>query len=221
MQPCTTSTASVRTSRARTADGALRIDCDFIAGCDGFHGIARSSIPDGVLTNYERSYPFAWLGILAEAAPAQHELVYARHERGFALFSMRSPTLTRAYVQCAPDDELAAWPDARIWEELHKRLETRRRLAHERRADRAEGHHADAQLRRRADAARPPVPRRRRRAHRAAHGCERHESRGLGRASRWRRGWRPTTRAARSSRCRATPRSVCDACGRASAFPGT
>ena len=109
---------------ARTADGALRIDCDFIAGCDGFHGIARSSIPDGVLTNYERSYPFAWLGILAEAAPAQHELVYARHERGFALFSMRSPTLTRAYVQCAPDDELAAWPDARIWEELHKRLET-------------------------------------------------------------------------------------------------
>jgi p-hydroxybenzoate 3-monooxygenase len=105
-------------------DGVAReIACDFIAGCDGFHGISRPSIPSGVLSAYERVYPFAWLGILAEAAPASDELIYARHERGFALFSMRSPTLTRLYLQCAPDEDLANWPDDRIWRELHTRLE--------------------------------------------------------------------------------------------------
>ncbi len=99
------------------------IECDFVAGCDGFHGIARAAVPARDLSVYERDYPFGWLGILAEAAPASHELVYARHARGFALFSMRSPEITRLYLQCAPDDDIAAWSDSRIWDELHLRLE--------------------------------------------------------------------------------------------------
>jgi p-hydroxybenzoate 3-monooxygenase len=99
------------------------IFCDFIAGCDGFHGICRPSIPDGMITFYERVYPFAWLGILAETAPSSHELIYSNHARGFALHSMRSPSLTRLYLQCAPDEKLENWPDSRIWEELSARLE--------------------------------------------------------------------------------------------------
>jgi p-hydroxybenzoate 3-monooxygenase len=99
--------------------GELReIWCDFIAGCDGFHGICRPSIPRGVLTNYDRQYPFGWLGILAEAPPSSEELVYSYHERGFALFSMRSPRVTRLYLQCDPEEDLANWPDERIWSEL-------------------------------------------------------------------------------------------------------
>jgi p-hydroxybenzoate 3-monooxygenase len=101
------------------------VRCDFVAGCDGFHGICRPAIPAGALTTFERTYPFAWLGILAEAPPSLDELVYAHHERGFALHSMRSPELTRLYVQCEPDDTLDAWPDERVWEELHLRLATR------------------------------------------------------------------------------------------------
>src|SRR5665213_827622 len=97
------------------------LDCDFIAGCDGFHGISRASIPAGVLTLYERTYPYAWLGILAEAPPLP-EIIYARHENGFALHSMRSSTLTRLYLQCRPDEPLEPWTDARIWEELQRRL---------------------------------------------------------------------------------------------------
>ncbi len=100
------------------------IDCDYIAGCDGFHGICRAAVPDGAIRTFDRVYPFAWLGILAEAAPSAHELVYANHERGFALFSMRSEKITRLYLQCAPDEDLAAWSDDRIWSELHRRLET-------------------------------------------------------------------------------------------------
>jgi|SRR5579863_816359 len=96
--------------------------CDFIAGCDGFHGITRASIPASSLTAYERTYPFAWLGILAQSAPASEELIYANHDHGFALLSMRSPEISRLYIQCNPDEDLAAWPDARIWEELHTRL---------------------------------------------------------------------------------------------------
>ena len=101
-----------------------RIDCDFLGGCDGFHGVCRPSIPAGALATYEREYPFGWLGILAQAAPASHELVYANHQRGFALLSMRSPTLSRLYLQCAPDEDLANWPDPRIWKELQTRFET-------------------------------------------------------------------------------------------------
>jgi p-hydroxybenzoate 3-monooxygenase len=111
--------------RYRKDDAANQIECDFIAGCDGFHGICRPTIPAGVLTMFERVYPFAWLGILAEVAPSSDELIYANHERGFALHSMRSPQLTRLYLQCAPDEQIEAWPDARIWEELHRRFATR------------------------------------------------------------------------------------------------
>jgi p-hydroxybenzoate 3-monooxygenase len=100
------------------------IACEAIAGCDGFHGICRQSVPAGVLQVFERVYPFAWLGILAQAAPSHEELIYAYHERGFALFSMRSPEITRLYVQVAPDEDIAHWSDDRIWHELHTRLET-------------------------------------------------------------------------------------------------
>ena len=99
------------------------LECEFIAGCDGFHGVCRPTIPPQTLTMYERVYPFAWLGILAEAAPTSDELIYTNHERGFALFSMRSPAITRLYLQCAPDEHITNWPDARIWQELHTRLE--------------------------------------------------------------------------------------------------
>ena len=100
-----------------------RIDCDFIAGCDGFHGVTRASIDAGALRVYERTYPFAWLGILAQATPSSEELIYALHDDGFALLSMRSPQITRLYLQCAPDEDLARWSDARIWTALHQRLE--------------------------------------------------------------------------------------------------
>ena len=98
------------------------LECDFIAGCDGFHGVCRQSIPPGQLTVFERVYPFAWLGILAEAPPASHELVYANDRRGFALLSMRSPTVSRLYLQCQPQEDLNQWPDERVWSELHARL---------------------------------------------------------------------------------------------------
>ncbi len=96
------------------------VECDFIGGCDGFHGICRPAIPD--LAIYERVYPFAWLGILSHSRPVSEELIYARHAEGFALATMRSNTVSRLYLQCAPDEDLSTWPDARIWDELHKRL---------------------------------------------------------------------------------------------------
>ncbi len=99
-----------------------RLDCAIIAGCDGFHGICRDSIPAGTLRFFERDYPFAWLGILANARPASEELVYASHDRGFALLSMRSPTVSRLYLQCTPDEDLEAWSDDRIWAELQTRF---------------------------------------------------------------------------------------------------
>jgi len=98
------------------------VECDFIAGCDGFHGICRPSIPAGTLTTYEREYPFAWLGILAQAPPSSHELIYAYHDRGFALLSMRSPQISRLYIQVNPNEDIETWPDDRIWQELHTRL---------------------------------------------------------------------------------------------------
>ena len=96
--------------------------CDVVAGCDGFHGVSRESVPEGELTFYEREYPFGWVGILAEVAPSTDELIYAFHERGFALHSLRSPELSRLYVQCDATDDVDQWPDERIWEELHLRL---------------------------------------------------------------------------------------------------
>jgi p-hydroxybenzoate 3-monooxygenase len=99
--------------------------CDFIAGCDGFHGVCRPSIPEGAHKFFDRIYPFGWLGILAEAAPTSEELVYTWTERGFSLFSMRSTRITRLYLQCAPDEDIALWSDDRIWNELNTRLTTR------------------------------------------------------------------------------------------------
>jgi p-hydroxybenzoate 3-monooxygenase len=108
-----------------THDGAEHtIQCDFIAGCDGFHGICRPAIATGVLQIWERQFPFAWLGILARVAPASHELIYTYHERGFSLLSMRSPDVSRLYLQCAADEEIQNWPDDRIWEELRARMAT-------------------------------------------------------------------------------------------------
>jgi p-hydroxybenzoate 3-monooxygenase len=109
-------------------DRAQEITCDFIAGCDGFHGICRPSIPDGVLSVFERDYPFGWLGILAESPPPDHELIYSYTDRGFALYAMRSMTVARLYLQCDPDDDIENWPNARIWDELHKRLGGARKL---------------------------------------------------------------------------------------------
>jgi p-hydroxybenzoate 3-monooxygenase len=117
------STSPIVRYRSEGADETIA--CDFIAGCDGFHGICRPSIPEDRLRVYERVYPFGWLGILADATPSSSELVYSLHERGFALFSMRSTTVTRLYLQCAPDEDLNEWSDARIWSELKTRLATR------------------------------------------------------------------------------------------------
>jgi p-hydroxybenzoate 3-monooxygenase len=110
--------------RFRHEGSERELRCAVVAGCDGFHGVCREAIPAGTLSVFERVYPFAWLGILAEVAPSSEELIYCYHERGFALHSMRSPQLTRLYLQCAPDDDVAEWPDERIWEELRTRLAT-------------------------------------------------------------------------------------------------
>jgi p-hydroxybenzoate 3-monooxygenase len=98
------------------------ISSDWLAGCDGFHGVCRPSVPAEALKIFEKIYPFAWLGILAEAAPNWNELIYAYHEDGFALFSMRSPSITRLYLQCRPDEDLSNWPDERVWDNLERRL---------------------------------------------------------------------------------------------------
>jgi p-hydroxybenzoate 3-monooxygenase len=130
--------------------------CDFIGGCDGFHGICRPSVPATALTAYDREYPFGWVGILSESPPPEDELIYAYHERGFALYTMRSPSLARLYLQCAPDAQTL------------------------RRRDAAEGHHRHAQLCRRAHAIRAAFSRRRFRPHPAADRREGHESRARG-----------------------------------------
>jgi p-hydroxybenzoate 3-monooxygenase len=102
-----------------------RIDCDFIAGCDGSHGVARKSVPESAIRTFERHYPFGWLGILAEVPPVDHELIYAYHDRGFALCSMRSEHRSRYYVQCSLEDRVEDWSDARFWDELRRRLPPR------------------------------------------------------------------------------------------------
>ncbi len=99
-----------------------RIVCDFVAGCDGFHGVSRRTIPDAVRREYERVYPFGWLGVLSETPPVDDELIYASHDNGFALCSMRNRALSRYYIQVPLDDPVAAWPDARFWDELRRRL---------------------------------------------------------------------------------------------------
>ncbi len=99
------------------------VACDFIAGCDGFHGVSRQSVPASAITTFERTYPFGWLGVLAETPPVSPELIYTNHERGFALCSMRSPTRSRYYVQCTNDDHVDNWSDDRFWDELRRRLD--------------------------------------------------------------------------------------------------
>jgi p-hydroxybenzoate 3-monooxygenase len=108
--------------RFRHDGAAQELRCDFVGGCDGFHGISRDSVPSGELQVFEREYPFGWLGILAEVAPSSDELIYCHSDRGFALHSMRTPELTRLYFQCAPDEDAETWPDDRIWEELQARF---------------------------------------------------------------------------------------------------
>ena len=105
-------------------DGATHeIECDFIAGCDGSHGVSHASLPEGALQTYERHYPFGWLGVLAETPPVSHELIYSNHARGFALCSMRSTTRSRYYVQCSLEDKVEQWSDAAFWDELRRRLD--------------------------------------------------------------------------------------------------
>jgi p-hydroxybenzoate 3-monooxygenase len=103
------------------AGSQQRLDCDFVAGCDGFHGVSRRSIPADVLRTYEKDYPFGWLGVMSPTPPLP-DLVYANHPRGFALCSMRNPTLSRYYIQCDPDTRVEDWPDDRFWDELRARL---------------------------------------------------------------------------------------------------
>ncbi|HVA53937.1 MAG TPA: 4-hydroxybenzoate 3-monooxygenase [Acidimicrobiales bacterium] len=112
------------TVEAESVEGTIRISCEYVAGCDGSFGVANRSLPTGVLRRYERTYPFSWLGILAQSPPASEELIYCRHENGFALYSMRSPTLSRLYLGVRPSDTLDAWSDDRIWDELNARLTT-------------------------------------------------------------------------------------------------
>src|SRR6516165_3305112 len=106
------------------ADGkSHEIECDFVAGCDGFHGISRRSVPPGAITSYERIYPFGWLGVLSDTPPVSEELIYVRHQLGFALCSMRSPTRSRYYIQCSLAEDVDVWPDERFWDELKLRLD--------------------------------------------------------------------------------------------------
>jgi p-hydroxybenzoate 3-monooxygenase len=107
----------------RSGDETLAIECDFIAGCDGFHGICRASVPPGAIQTFEKVYPFGWLGVLSRTPPVSPELIYTRHERGFALCSLRSPTLSRHYLQCALEDRVESWSDDAFWDELRRRLD--------------------------------------------------------------------------------------------------
>jgi p-hydroxybenzoate 3-monooxygenase len=106
-----------------SAASRQRIDCDFIAGCDGYHGVSRASVPAAAITNYEKVYPFGWLGVLSDTPPVAEELIYSNHERGFALCSMRSPTRSRYYIQCPLTEKLADWSDQNFWDELRRRLD--------------------------------------------------------------------------------------------------
>ncbi len=110
------------TIRFRHEGAGRELECDVIAGCDGFHGVCRDSVPDGVLSAFTREYPYGWLGILAAVAPSSDELIYSNHERGFSLHSLRSPELSRLYLQVAQEEDIGEWPDDRIWAELQVRL---------------------------------------------------------------------------------------------------
>ena len=127
MRPATSNRIDFDTDHPRVTyvkDGVSHeIGCDFIAGCDGFHGISRASIKPQAIQTFERVYPFGWLGILSETPPVSHELIYSNHARGFALCTMRSTHRSRYYVQCPLDDHIDQWPDDRFWDELKRRLD--------------------------------------------------------------------------------------------------
>ena len=204
-----------------TEMGAPReIECDYIAGCDGFHGICRPSVPDGKITVFDRDYPFAWLGILAEAPPTKDELVYTHHERGFALLTMRTPTLSRLYLQVEKTEDIANWPDERIWDELRTADIRRRGMETLRRADRPKRHHRHAQLRGRADAVWAALPRRRRRAYRAADRRQGHEPRHRRRPRARPRALKRSINPAAPTCWRITRAPACAGCGRCSASRG-
>jgi p-hydroxybenzoate 3-monooxygenase len=169
-----------------------RVECDYIAGCDGYHGISRASVPAAALQTFERVYPFGWLGVLSETPPVSHELIYSNHARGFALCSMRSTTRSRYYVQCSLDDKVEQWSDEAFWSELRRRLDAKAaaELVTGRRSRRASRRCAASSPSRCASAA---LPRRRRRPHRAA---DRRE----GTEPRDRRRRLPGTRAGRALR---------------------
>jgi len=111
--------------RYRNDDIEYEIECDYVAGCDGFHGVSRQTVPEHAIRTYERVYPFGWLGILVDKAPLSDELIYVNHPRGFALCSMRSATRSRYYLQCRVDEQVSDWPDEKFWEELRRRLDPR------------------------------------------------------------------------------------------------
>jgi p-hydroxybenzoate 3-monooxygenase len=117
-------TSDEATLQVATPEGEMRVTCQYVAGCDGTFGVASRSIPSGQLERHEHTYPYSWLGILAEAAPATDELIYCRHQNGFALYSLRSPSVSRLYLGVRPDETLDEWPDERIWSELNVRLAT-------------------------------------------------------------------------------------------------
>ncbi len=161
------------------ANGTVQeIACDYVAGCDGFHGVSRRSIPEDKLKTFERVYPFGWLGVLVDKPPASDELIYVNHERGFALCSMRSTTRSRYYLQCRVDENVEDWPDDKFWEELTRRLDPDAvSQALDWSIDRKE-YCAAAQFCCRADAVGQPVSRRRRRPYRAADRSQGVEPRG-------------------------------------------
>ena len=197
-----------------------QIACDFIAGCDGFHGVCRASVPPGAITEYEKVYPFGWLGLLSDTPPVSHELIYVSHPRGFALCSMRSPTRSRYYLQVPLTEKVENWSDDAFWDELKRRLDEPARRAPGHRTVAGEEHRPAAQLRRRAAALRAIVPGRRRRAHRAARrrqgsepGGDRREVPGDARSS-------STTATTATRDSTPTPSAACAACGARSGSPG-
>ena len=217
---CTASPATSRDCAITRTAAAHEIECDFIAGCDGFHGVSRQAIPQEVIRIYERVYPFGWLGMLSDTPPVNHELIYTNHERGFALCTMRSMTRSRYYLQVSGRrrrGRLVRRPVLDRAEAAHP-AGCRRRAA-DRPVDREE-RGAVALVRGRADAPRPPVPCRRRRAHRAAHRRQGPQPRRRRRALPGRGAGRLLQDPAARSCWTATPTAASRACGRRSASPG-
>ena len=208
------------TVRYRKGDTEHTLTCDIVAGCDGFHGVCRPAIPDGVLTTYDHVFPFGWLGILSESPPIK-EMTYANHDNGFALCSRRSPKISRHYVQVAPDEDAANWSDDRFWNELHIRMNDARQERDRRGAHLPEGRDAGARLRGGADALRPAVPRRRCRPHRAADRREGAQSRGRRRARARARADGSSSAPTAWSGSTAIRTPACAASGRWCAIPGT